>query len=66
MNNLEPGHQTKEIYFPDINPSDLPENSQFSMAAGDFLEVFFVMYAHNEVSRKLKASFTFTLSSSKI
>ncbi|XP_014227359.1 carnosine N-methyltransferase isoform X1 [Trichogramma pretiosum] len=40
MNNIEPQHQIKEVYFPDINPSDLPENAQFSMVAGDFLEVY--------------------------
>lgn len=39
MNNLQPEHQTQEVHFPDVNPSDLPENAQFSMAAGDFLEV---------------------------
>ncbi|XP_008209419.1 carnosine N-methyltransferase isoform X1 [Nasonia vitripennis] len=40
MNNLQPEHQVQEVYFPDVNPSDLPENAQFSMAAGDFLEVY--------------------------
>lgn len=39
MNNLQAEHQVHEVYFPDVNPSDLPENAQFSMAAGDFLEV---------------------------
>ncbi|KAJ8679938.1 hypothetical protein QAD02_015725 [Eretmocerus hayati] len=41
MNNLQPGDQTRGISFPDINPSELPETAQFSMAAGDFLEVYF-------------------------
>ncbi|XP_043598161.1 carnosine N-methyltransferase isoform X1 [Bombus pyrosoma] len=40
MNNLKPEHQTQAVFFPDVNPSDLPENAQFSMAAGDFLEVY--------------------------
>ncbi|XP_058799108.1 carnosine N-methyltransferase isoform X2 [Phymastichus coffea] len=40
MNNLKPEDQIKEISFPDVNPSDLPENAQFSMAAGDFLQVY--------------------------
>ncbi|XP_015522769.1 carnosine N-methyltransferase [Neodiprion pinetum] len=40
MNNLKPEHQTHAVLFPDVNPSDLPENAQFSMAAGDFLEVY--------------------------
>lgn len=44
MNNLKPEHQTQAVFFPDVNPSDLPENAQFSMAAGDFLEVGFMMY----------------------
>ena len=32
--------QTAEIKFPDINPTDLAPNTNFSMAAGDFLEVY--------------------------
>ncbi|XP_023289200.1 carnosine N-methyltransferase [Orussus abietinus] len=40
MNNLEPEHQTQAVLFPDMDPSNLPENAQFSMAAGDFLEVY--------------------------
>ncbi|KAF7411750.1 carnosine N-methyltransferase isoform X1 [Vespula maculifrons] len=40
MNNLKPEHQTQAVFFPDVNPSDLPENAQFSMTAGDFLEVY--------------------------
>jgi len=39
VNNLKAEHQTHGVPFPDVNPSDLPPNSQFSMAAGDFLEV---------------------------
>lgn len=41
VNNLRPEHQTQSVSFPDINPADLPPNAQFSMAAGDFLEVQF-------------------------
>ncbi|XP_067002964.1 carnosine N-methyltransferase isoform X2 [Anabrus simplex] len=40
VNNLEAAHQTEGISFPDINPADLPPNTHFSMAAGDFLEVY--------------------------
>ncbi|PSN47442.1 Carnosine N-methyltransferase [Blattella germanica] len=40
VNNLRPEHQTQGVSFPDINPADLPQNAQFSMAAGDFLEVY--------------------------
>jgi len=32
--------QTQSILFPDANPSALPPNANFSMAAGDFLEVY--------------------------
>lgn len=32
--------QLQEIRIPDVDPSSLPEGSQFSMVAGDFLEVF--------------------------
>lgn len=55
--------QTQPIKFPDVNPSDLPENANFSMAAGDFLEiytepdnwdcvatVFFIDTAHNVIA----------------
>ena len=27
------------VKFPDVDPGDLPEDAQFSMVAGDFLEV---------------------------
>jgi hypothetical protein len=40
VNNLRPEHQTQRVSFPDINPTDLPPSAQFSMAAGDFLEVW--------------------------
>ncbi|KAL3884469.1 hypothetical protein ACJMK2_024608 [Sinanodonta woodiana] len=39
-NNESNSDQVEAVTFPDINPSDLPENSNFSMAAGDFLEVY--------------------------
>lgn len=32
--------QIRPVYFPDINPSELPPDADFSMAAGDFLEVY--------------------------
>ena len=28
-----------QVTFPDVEPGDLPEDAQFSMVAGDFLEV---------------------------
>lgn len=49
MNNLGAGDQTQAVHFPDVNPSDLPENAQFSMTAGDFLEV--CMFSINRIWR---------------
>ena len=45
VNNLKPEHQTQGVSFPDINPREITANSVFTMAAGDFLEV----YTENEV-----------------
>eukprot|EP00475_Leptophrys_vorax_P003943 TRINITY_DN12300_c0_g2_i1.p1 TRINITY_DN12300_c0_g2~~TRINITY_DN12300_c0_g2_i1.p1 ORF type:complete len:369 (-),score=59.17 TRINITY_DN12300_c0_g2_i1:49-1155(-) len=40
-NNLVLGSdQLREVEIPDIHPSDLPENSNFSMTAGEFMEVY--------------------------
>ena len=39
-NNWSFEDQTAKVTFPDINPSDLPHTADFSMAAGDFLEVY--------------------------
>ncbi|PVD36231.1 hypothetical protein C0Q70_03209 [Pomacea canaliculata] len=39
-NNMRSSDQTMHVTFPDINPSDLAEDVSFSMAAGDFLEVY--------------------------
>ena len=39
-NNKYTEDQTDPVRFPDVNPSDLPSDSNFSMAAGDFLEVY--------------------------
>jgi N2227-like protein len=37
---LKSEDQVKEVWFPDINPSNIAcQDGQFSMAAGDFLEV---------------------------
>lgn len=62
-NNEKRQDQLTEIRFPDVNPQELPKNSDFSMAAGDFLgvyrepntwdciaTVFFIDTAHNIVS----------------
>ncbi|KAJ8036238.1 Carnosine N-methyltransferase [Holothuria leucospilota] len=41
FNNLKcSSDQTRSIKFPDINPSNLPAGSSFTMIAGDFLEVY--------------------------
>ncbi|KAF2354295.1 N2227-like [Trinorchestia longiramus] len=39
-NVLSPEDQLRPVAFPDVNPSDLPPNSQLTMAAGDFLEIY--------------------------
>jgi carnosine N-methyltransferase len=55
--------QIRPVHFPDVSPSDLPPNSNFSMVAGDFLDVytepecwdcvatvFFIDTAHNVIA----------------
>jgi carnosine N-methyltransferase len=37
---MKSADQVRQIQFPDINPADLPMDSNFSMAAGDFLDVY--------------------------
>ncbi|XP_023930653.1 carnosine N-methyltransferase-like, partial [Lingula anatina] len=62
-NNMSNADQLKAVKFPDINPSEMPSKSEFSMAAGDFLEVyteadtwdciatvFFIDTAHNVIA----------------
>ncbi|KAK6178439.1 hypothetical protein SNE40_013229 [Patella caerulea] len=44
-NNKSHDHQTSAVKFPDVCPSEGPSLTNFSMAAGDFLEV----YATNDV-----------------
>lgn len=39
-NNWSYDDQIRSIQFPDVNPSDLPSDTNFSMAAGDFLDVY--------------------------
>ena len=39
-NNKTSADQIEAVKFPDVDPSDLPPNTNFSMAAGDFLEVY--------------------------
>ncbi|CAG2185445.1 CARNMT1 [Mytilus edulis] len=39
-NNTYTEDQTASCKFPDVNPAELPPNSNFSMAAGDFLEIY--------------------------
>ncbi|XP_028658190.1 carnosine N-methyltransferase [Erpetoichthys calabaricus] len=39
-NNKQSADQTRPVHFPDVNPQSLPPNSDFSMVAGDFLEVY--------------------------
>lgn len=39
-NNLRAADQSSLVCFPDVNPSSLPPDSNLSMAAGDFLEIY--------------------------
>ena len=39
-NNMRHEDQIRPIKFPDIDTSDLPKNTRFSMTAGDFLDVY--------------------------
>ena len=39
VNTLSAADVTRVSTFPDLDPSSLPRHAQFSMAAGDFLEV---------------------------
>ncbi|XP_041644353.1 carnosine N-methyltransferase isoform X2 [Cheilinus undulatus] len=61
-NNKKSTDQTRGITFPDVNPQSLPLTSDFSMVAGDFVEVysdpdswdcvatcFFIDTAHNVI-----------------
>ncbi|XP_069555822.1 carnosine N-methyltransferase isoform X1 [Brachyistius frenatus] len=61
-NNKKSSDQTRPIRFPDVNPQNLPLNSDFSMVAGDFVEIyteseswdcvatcFFIDTAHNVI-----------------
>lgn len=62
-NNSARDNQLAAVTFPDVNPTDIPVGSNFSMAAGDFVEiytepanwecvatVFFIDTAHNILS----------------
>uniref|UniRef100_A0A3Q3X4X4 Carnosine N-methyltransferase n=1 Tax=Mola mola TaxID=94237 RepID=A0A3Q3X4X4_MOLML len=61
-NNKKSSDQTRPIRFPDVNPQNLPQNTDFSMVAGDFVEIysdseswdcvatcFFIDTAHNVI-----------------
>lgn len=39
-NNRTSADQIRAVQIPDVDPSDIPPNLNFSMAAGDFLEVY--------------------------
>jgi carnosine N-methyltransferase len=39
-NNLSISDQLREVKFPDLKPFELPYNSEFSMGAGSFLEIY--------------------------
>lgn len=39
-NNKKCSDQTRGVRFPDVNPQSLPPDVDFSMVAGDFVEVY--------------------------
>ena len=39
-NNMSQADQVQPVQFPDVCPADVPHDANFSMAAGDFLEVY--------------------------
>ncbi|KAG1682207.1 Carnosine N-methyltransferase [Nymphon striatum] len=39
-NNFSYNDQIRSIIFPDVDPTDLPNETKFSMAAGDFQEIY--------------------------
>ncbi|MEE6459399.1 hypothetical protein FKM82_000622 [Ascaphus truei] len=39
-NNRRSADQIRPVYFPDVNPHNLPSNANFSMTAGDFQEIY--------------------------
>ena len=39
-NNFRAEDMTRHVSFPDVDPNELPEDSLFTMTAGDFLEVY--------------------------
>ena len=39
-NNMSQADQICAVQFPDVSPTDMPPDANFSMAAGDFLEVY--------------------------
>jgi len=39
-NNMSCADQVRPAQFPDVCPADMPPDANFSMAAGDFLEVY--------------------------
>ncbi|KAJ3099775.1 Chromodomain-helicase-DNA-binding protein 1-like [Phlyctochytrium planicorne] len=47
-NFISPEHQLRSVTIPDTYPGDIPPNANFSMVAGDFLEV----YSHKNQKEK--------------
>lgn len=40
LNNLSNDDQCRPVSFPDVNPTEIPVDAEFSMTAGDFLEIY--------------------------
>ena len=61
VNTLSAADVTRGSTFPDLDPSSLPRHAQFSMAAGDFLEVRHNSSQFIQVSLELFFFLRFTL-----
>ena len=60
-NNRKSKDQVRPVLIPDVDPTDVPPNLNFSMAAGDFLEIYteegtkrLAIYKVMVISTKLK------------
>lgn len=60
-NNVCVEDQTRPITFPDVSPASLPEDAEFSMAAGDFLEVYTEPGMHSGVTLQRAVSQKFAI-----
>jgi hypothetical protein len=58
-NLLDPEDQLRSVTIPDVNPTELPEQGDLSMAAGDWMDIFSDLpqeYIHGAHQRKMAQS----------